>query len=565
MIETPYQYYNARCASLKTERDGSWLSHWRELSTHMLPRQSRFLMTDRNRGEKRNSNIINPSATLAVDILASGLMSGMSNPARQWIALRTPDPDLNEFQPVKIWLETVRNRMLEVFLRSNLYTVLPLVYRDLAVYGTSAYLILHDAEDLIRAYHFPIGSYSLATSPRGNVDCCYREFQMTARQMVEWFGYKQCSPSTQRLAEQSGSKETWVAVTHAIEPNRGYEPKRKAFSQYKAFTSCYFEAGANENKMLRESGFDSFRVIAPRWNVTGEDVYGYSPGMTALGDAKQLLLRERRKAQLIDKIVSPPMRGPSGLKDQRASLLNGDITYYDEGTAGQKFEPAYMPPPQAYQFVMQDIQEVERRIGRTFYTDLFMMFAGDNRAQPPTAREVAEKQAEKLLQLGPVLLRQNDEHYDPLIDMVFTIMAQNNTLPKAPPELRNMDLAVEYISILAQAMKMVGVGGLERATGFAGQMMAAWPDVRHMINWRETVTSYYNMMGAPPKSLNDSKEVDRLLAEEAKQKNMAMMAQQAPAAIDAAKTLSETDTTSDNALTAMMAANGVPVATKAAA
>src|SRR6185436_1915378 len=147
--------------ALKTERE-SFLTHWRDISEYMAPRQSRFLISDRNRSDKRSTKIWNETPIFAGRTLASGMMSGMSNPSQQWIRLTLSDPDLVKFQPVKMWLATARDRMLTVFLKSNLYTTLPLVYSDLGYHGTSAYLLMEDWEDLIRAYHMPIGSYMLA-------------------------------------------------------------------------------------------------------------------------------------------------------------------------------------------------------------------------------------------------------------------------------------------------------------------------------------------------------------------------------------------------------------------
>jgi len=51
---------------------------------------------------------------------------------------------------------------------------------------------------------------------------------------------------------------------------------------------------------------------------------------------------------------------------------------------------------------------VENRIERSFYVDLFLMLANSDRRQI-TAREIEERHEEKMLMLGPVLQRLNDE------------------------------------------------------------------------------------------------------------------------------------------------------------
>ena len=150
-------------AQLENERS-SFLSHWRELGDFILPRRPRFQVTDVNRGDRRNQKIIDSTATFAARTLRSGMMGGVTSPARPWFRLTTPDPGLAESGAVKSWLDVVSRRMSTVFLRSNLYNVLPILYGDLGTFGTSAIMIEEDFDDVIRCYAFPIGSYSFANN-----------------------------------------------------------------------------------------------------------------------------------------------------------------------------------------------------------------------------------------------------------------------------------------------------------------------------------------------------------------------------------------------------------------
>ena len=50
-------------------------------------------------GDRRNSKIIDPTASLASSVLSSGMMSGITSPARPWFRLATPDPDLMDYGP----------------------------------------------------------------------------------------------------------------------------------------------------------------------------------------------------------------------------------------------------------------------------------------------------------------------------------------------------------------------------------------------------------------------------------------------------------------------------------
>jgi hypothetical protein len=88
-----------------------------------------------------------------------------------------------------------------------------------------------------------------------------------------------------------------------------------------------------DDKPLRESGFKRFNVLAPRWDVSGGDIYGNSPAMEALGDVKQLQQEQLRKSQGIDYMSNPPLQLPTSLKNREVNRLPGGVTYRD--SAGQ--------------------------------------------------------------------------------------------------------------------------------------------------------------------------------------------------------------------------------------
>lgn len=541
--ETKRQRFEYLHASLKKERQ-SWEPYWRDLSDFILPRRSRFLTNQRNRGDKRNQKIINNVGTMAARTLKSGMHSGITSPARPWFRLTTPDPDMAEYGPVKDWLYQVIQRMQTVFARSNIYNTLPIIYGDAGTFGTAAAGIFDDTRDLMRSYTYPVGSYAIACNDRGVVDTWVRQFSMTARQMVDKFGEDNVSKAVKNLYD-THKREEWVDVVHVIKPNDEFDPN-KLNAKYKAFSSCYYEIGADGDQFLRESGFDEFPMLCPRWETTGEDVYGYSPGMDALGDIKALQTMEKRGSQALAKQVNPPMIGDPSLKTQKTSLLPGDITYVSSTQGVSGFRAAHEVNFRL-DSLEYSINKHEERINSAFFADLFLMLAMSDRRQI-TATEVAERHEEKLLMLGPVLERLNDELLDPLIDRVFNMMARNGMLPPAPPELEGIGLKVEHISILAQAQKMVSVGSTERFMGFVGNLASVNQNVLDKVDMDQAVDEYGDAMGVPPNLIRSDDDVAAIREQRAQQLAAQRQAEQAQAAAQGAKTLSETDLESDSAL-----------------
>lgn len=551
---TPRQKYLRRYQALKNERS-SWVEHWREMCDYIQPRRARFLTTDpQSAGTKKNQHIINSVATWASRTLASGMMAGITSPARPWFRLTTPDPDLAEYGSVKDWLFLCEERIRLAFQRSNIYNALHQVYADLGTPGTAVLHVEEDKEDLIRGYVLPIGSYALANSARLRVDTVYREVSMTAAQLVEQFSIERCSDMVKR-AYENGQVDQRFTVLHIIEPNR--EMKRgRAGPEGMPIRSCWVEAGAGDNQQpLRESGFEEFPTMCPRWTVTGEDVYGSSPAMDALGDVRALQVLERKKGQMVAKIVDPPMRAPKSLMNQHTSLLPGDTTFVDSLGPNQTYAPAFEIPPAAIAVVGAEIREHESRIKTAFFADLWLSLTQGDAGQM-TAREVVERHEEKMLQLGPVMERLTDELLDPLIDRTFAILLRSGDLPPPPKELQGVELRVEYLSILAQAQKLVGTSAVERLASFVGNLAGAHPEVLDKVNFDEMVDHYGDMLGVPPKLIRPDDEVAQLRQQRAQQQAQAQQAEAATQSVQGAKVLSETDTSHDNALTRLLSNMG---------
>ncbi|HBR7639210.1 TPA: phage tail protein [Klebsiella pneumoniae] len=552
--ETLKEQLQKQQAQLTNDRS-SFDPHWRELSDFINPRGSRFLVTDVNRDDRRNTKIVDPTATLAARTLSSGMMSGITSPARPWFKLATPDPDMMDYGPVKLWLEVVQRRMNEVFNKSNIYQSLPLLYASLGNYSTGAMAVLEDDSDVIRTMMFPIGSYYMANSARGSVDTCFRKFSMTVRQLVMEFGLNNVSDSVKGMWD-SGNYESWIEVIHAVYPNIDRDTA-KLNSKNKPVKSVYYEVGGDSDKLLRESGFDEFPIMAPRWEVNGEDVYGSScPGMIALGQVKALQLEQKRKSQLIDKATNPPMVGPSSLRNQRVSLLPGDITYIDQVTGQDGFKPAYLVNPNTAD-LLADIQDTRQIINSAYFVDLFMMLQNINTRSMPV-EAVIEMKEEKLLMLGPVLERLNDECLNPLIDRTFSIMARKNLLPPPPDVLQGMPLRIEYISVMAQAQKSIGLSSLSSTVGFIGQLAQAKPEALDKLNVDQAIDAFAEMSGVSPTVIVPQEQVEQVREQRAQQQQQQQMVAMGMAAAQGAKTLSEAQTADPSLLTALSNAAGAP-------
>lgn len=534
---TKRQRILSRKSALWTERS-SWVAHWRDISEYQQPRAGRFITTDRNRGERRDNRILDNTAVFGARTLAAGLMSGMTSPARPWFKLEIQDKDLMESAAVKEWLHDSAMLIRAIFASSNTYRALHSMYQELGLFGTAASIVLPDFDNVLHHYPLTIGEYALGTNAKGEVDTLVREFQMTVGQAVEQFGVDNVSMSIRNLWTK-GSYDSWVDVVHMIQPRRDRDT-RKMDGKNKRFASIYLEPGKdNFDKFLSESGFDRFPALAPRWEVTGGDVYGTSPGMECLGDVKQLQHQQLRKGQGIDYQVNPPLVVPTRYKEAQKSRLPGGVMYVDGQGAQQTVRSAF-DVNLNLQHLGLDIQDVRERIRAAYYADLFMMLANDNRSGI-TATEVAERHEEKLLMLGPVLERLHNELLSPLIDTAFDYAERAGILPEPPPELQGLDLKVEFISVLAQAQRAVAASGVDRLLGTVGQLAGLKPEVLDKVDFDQVVDDYAEMYGVNPKIIIPDDKVAALREQRAQQMAAQQAAAAVPAMADTAKTMGEVD------------------------
>ncbi|WP_036840833.1 portal protein [Pleomorphomonas oryzae] len=490
--ETQIQYHRRRLESLKSVRN-NWHSTWTTLADFIAPQRLRLENLDERASSRKR--ILDPSGSYAWRTLKSGLHSGLTSPSRPWFRFGTPDPDLREWGPAKLWVDDVENIERRMFGRSNVYNVFHEGYGDLGLFGQSAALIVEgDDHHPIRMIQCLPGTYWISRNEQGVCDTLYRKLRWSCEKIVNRFGLTRVTQSIRSSYDRSRYDDMFI-IYHAVEP-RELRNASKANKKNKAFLSNYWADGASETDgLLEESGFDSNPIICPPWEMVADDAYAQSPAMDAIGDVKSLQAMARDKLEAIAKMVRPPMKGPTSLQNNPVSLLPGAITFVDDPNGGG-LQPA-MQVNLRISELMAEINETRRRIDTGFFADLFMMLQNMEGVQPRNVLEISERKEEKLLQLGPVLENIYTAQLEPVIELAFQIGVKRKMFPPPPPELQAVSMSVEYISTLAQAQKAVATGSVERLIGLVGQVASIKPEVVDKIDGDQIVDTYGEMVGAP--------------------------------------------------------------------
>lgn len=501
-----------RHSMLLTERE-PWMPDWKSLAEYFIPRNATIFDAGKLKGsghKLEDTELLDDTSVQAMRALAAGMQGRMTSPARPWFRLGTPDPQLQENAEVSTWLSETRDRSLYYLSISNFYDSIHYLKEELATYGTAVMFIEEDIQKVFNFDVIPTGTYCLASSKKGQVDTLFRDLQMTAQQLVTTFGEDKVSSSVKQ-ANNDSNKDKSFDVVHVVMPNPLFSNDRDKAGIYgRPFISVYYEKSLPEDRTdeqptLSVNGYFEKPFVAPRWNVTADEIYGRSPGWDTWQDVRTLQNLMSSLLTGVHKQVDPPMNAPHSLDD--ASTDPGDINFMDDPSQG-------MQPSLRVNIDTSGtgalIQEKRQAIQVGLYNDLFRMFSLLDKNM--TATEVDRRTAEQLLQLGPVIERLHSELHEPIIDRIIAIMDRLDLLPPAPEIIQGTPFKVEFISTLAQAQKVVGTNSIEQFMGFLGGTANMDQSVLDVANFDEITEEYADLLNISPALLN-SDETRRQIRE----------------------------------------------------
>ena len=528
---------NRRLGALKGARQ-PYEDEWREIARYAQPSHSRFLNAEQNRNfKRRNDDVYNSHPILSFRTLTGGMTSGLSSPSRPWFRLVPFDQDLASDASVRVWLAEVERRLYAFLASTNFYGAMKSGYAEMGMFGTEACVMVEHWQAGAVCHAMTAGEYWLALSDASVPDTLYRRCPMTVHQVVQSFGLDGVSDFV-RNAHDSGRYDQPVNVCHAIEPNKDRVEGLKTASG-KPWRSVYWdENDGDAERVLRVHGYEEQPFWAPRWDTIGGDTYGTAPGFDALPDMRELQMQTRRKTQATEFLVRPEKIVPASVK---LTGKAGNIVTASQIDAAGVIVP-YKIDPAAIGAIMEDVQRCAEAVDRLTYADLFMAITNMQGVQPRNIEEIASRNEEKLTQLGPVIERVNSEKLEVAIDRAFGIMARKKLLPPAPEHLQGQPVKVDFVSILAQMQRMVGLGQIERTVSFIGNLAARFPEAGDRLDVDATVDDYADRAGAPPRiirSVDEAQGLRQQRAQDAQNAKLAAMAGPAQQGADAARLLSE--------------------------
>jgi len=169
-----------------------------------------------------------------------------------------------------------------------------------------------------------------------------------------------------------------------------------------------------------------------------------------------------------------------------------------------------------------------------------------------TATEVTERSQEKLVLIGPVTERQIPDVLEPMLSRTFNIMDRFGMIPPPPPEIEGQPLRIDYVSLLAQAQKMMGLQGLRSYVDMVRMTAEVSPESLVKTNFDFIMDEYASGLALPPEVTRPDEEVAAI--RQAQQQAEAEMreAELAKQESEAVKNMAGASLEDNNALSAVM-------------
>lgn len=470
----------------KANADRSFMAPtWREIADYVRPvKQNIGIENGTDYTEVPNvPRIAALFDTTAVDAnltYGAGCMEWMNPSSSPWFSYDAP-LIFQDDDEIKRWYGIVTEETRRILSLSNFYEQIHEVHLDDGAFGTSGLLLEESAGSGLRFESLHIGNYAILEDDNRRVDTVYREIKLTARQAAQKFGLSNLHPDMQKLFEENGKDlDKKFDFLHVIMPREDADRVAGMLdARNMPWASIYIDKKARH--IVQEGGAWENPAAVHRHLLWSHMPYGFSPGLVALPDCRQLNFMQQFLDTLVEKQVSPPVLLPAGYEGSVDLRADGQTFFEDESKM-----PRFWPNPGNYMIGEDRTTFRQRQIRTAFHVDLFQSLAEVPVGKVMTAEEVFTRRSEKLALFSPTFARKNQELNTPIIRRVFSVLLRAGAFPPPPPRLIQQgpdglafvpDPEVVYVSRIALQIKAITNESFTSTLGLLGNLIGIKPEI----------------------------------------------------------------------------------------
>jgi hypothetical protein len=505
---------------------------WVEVDRYVAPSPNLFYSNRPTQGQKTTEFLYDSTASLALHKFAAAIESVVTPRTGTWHSLSTSNPELNDQQEVKIYLEETVRRLFAARYQpsSNFASQANEIYEALGKYGTGC-MFVDDGYDkgiIYKAIH--ISELYVVENSECKIDTVYRKFQYTARQAIEAWGENNL-PDVIVEKNKVNPDEIYEFI-HAVEPNKDYitgDPNGMKFkSIYVSITDYH---------VIEQSGYRTLPYCVVRYNKNTGEVYGHSPAMDVLPDIKMVQTMSKVDLNAAQLTVQPPLLLPSKGILSVFNLVPGALNY---GGLDDNGRPNVIPLNTGSQVNIGETMAQQRRevINDAFLISLFQILVDTPQM---TATEAMLRAQEKGDLLAPSMGRIQSELLGPMIERELDILGRAGLFPQMPPALQDVNGEVDIIFTgpLNKAQRAPDAVAILRMIETAGTIAQFSPDAIKRINFSKCLVELADITGVPADVLYTDEEMAAIMQQQQQQQMSQQMLQAAPVAAQTAKTIAQ--------------------------
>jgi len=525
-----------RLNELRAER-AKYEAHWTECYRYGAPERQQCFASGEvdlsSTREKQRADLLDSTAAEAVLKIVATLIAGTTPANAQWFKA-VPDgiDDPAVLTEGEHWLEQVCQFMFRNIHGANFDSENFDQMIDFVVAGWSVIY-----EDIDRkkggGYVFqtwPIGECFIASTRQDNqVDTIYREYSMTAAQLVNEFGKHKVSQRVLDAYEKTPDMRFKIA--QAIEPRKVQQTNTNQAQLPRNLPFASYHIEIDSKTVLKESGYNEFPCAVPRFRKVPGSVYGIGLMSNALPEAKaaNALMRDTLRSAEID-VLGFWIAADDGVLNPRTVRIGGGKIV----TANTVDSLKRLDSGRGFQVADPLLGRLQDSIKRKLMAD--GMDSPYN--QPMTAAETYMRLDMIRQQIGPLYGRAQAEMLVPLLERSFGLAYRSGILGEAPEDLQGRNMSFKFISPLARAQQLEDVGAIERFMASMAPIAEMNPDALDNIDTDAIPQVLAQRLGVPTSIMRTDEKVQAYRQQKAAeqqqaaaQEQQAMMAQQVTGAV----------------------------------
>lgn len=459
----------------------------------------------------------NTAADALMD-LANAKVSGLVPANARWFDMDVQgEPDFRH-----AWLDDTADQMWREIHASNFDAVSPSLFYSSDILGqTACFVDFDDEKGQLYFEHWHLGGLYFAASRYGDtIDTVYREFQMTAEQLVS--RYDNVSAEVRQIANETPGK--MIDICHAIQPRKGGVYGGPASN--KPVQSIVVEKASRH--VVQDTGYDEMPVIVLRGHkIIPNSQYSVGSVYDALGDIKTLNDAVRQLLQSAEMHIGGMWYGVHDGVMNPATVQIGPrkvVMLADKNNFGR------LDAPGNPNFAFAEIETLRAQVRRTLKSDRLAV------PQQPgmTATEVSVRMELLRNQIAPMFGRLQADFLTPLITRCFGLLSRAGLLPPPPEELADATLTIRYVSPLARSQRVGEVQAMDRFEAGLAAYAEVKPELMDLYDWDGAQREKAWNLGVPQKFIVSESDVKRARQQRAAAQQQAMQQQEQAAIVEKA-------------------------------